>query len=234
MIKLILVLLVVGFLFAPMGMVLGILDNLSFSVFGIPLWGLIILGLLFFLFFLPRSKKKTIGEKSTNQKIMEGVVTAAVARAIRELRRVVGSVGFRRWCCGWTQLPSRTARHCRRPAPPWQKVRCRGCSSRLRGEGARSWSCGCGAHVPLGPWIRRPHRRRWLGATTRTARCASDSRDEPERLRRLADADSLAPRQRESVSLDPVTEGHEAVGLDGQRQLGPHQFTFGQRRPGGG
>jgi hypothetical protein len=82
MIKLILVLLVVGFLFLPMPMVLGIFDNLSFSVFGILLWGLIILGLLFFLLFLPRNKKKTIGKKSTNKKIMEGVVIAAVARKL--------------------------------------------------------------------------------------------------------------------------------------------------------
>ena len=82
MIKLILVLLVVGFLFAPMGMVLGILDNLSFSVFGIPLWGLIILGLLFFLFFLPRSKKKTNGKKSTNKKIMEGAALAVLAHKL--------------------------------------------------------------------------------------------------------------------------------------------------------
>ena len=79
----ILALLVVGFLYTPLRTLIPITKSiwevLSFSVFGIPLWGLIILGLLF---FLPRSKKKTIDKKSTNQKIMEGVAIAAVARKL--------------------------------------------------------------------------------------------------------------------------------------------------------
>ena len=66
-----------GFLFMPLKWVREIWEVLSFSVFGIPLWGLTILG----LFFLrPRSKMKTVGTKSTNQKVMEGVALAALAK----------------------------------------------------------------------------------------------------------------------------------------------------------
>lgn len=79
----ILALLVVGFLYTPLSTLIPITKSiwevLSFSVFGIPLWGLIILGLLF---FLPRSKKKTIGKKSTNQKIMEGAALAVLAHKL--------------------------------------------------------------------------------------------------------------------------------------------------------
>jgi hypothetical protein len=66
-------------LFLPFTLLKALLSVLSFSIFGIPLWGFLIFGLFI---FLPRSKKKTNGEKSTNQKIMEWVVTAAVARTI--------------------------------------------------------------------------------------------------------------------------------------------------------
>ena len=66
----------VGVLFAPLSWVKEIWEILSISIFGIPLWIFVFLGLFF---FIPRVKKKIISEKSTNQKIMEGVVTAAVA-----------------------------------------------------------------------------------------------------------------------------------------------------------
>ena len=68
-----------GFLFMPLKWVREIWEVLSFSVFGIPLWGLTILG----LFFLrPRSKMKTVGTKPTNQKIMEGAALAALAHKL--------------------------------------------------------------------------------------------------------------------------------------------------------
>ena len=66
-------------LFLPFTLLKPLLSVLSFSIFGIPLWGFLIFGLFI---FLPRSKKKTNGKKSTNQKIMEGAALAVLAHKL--------------------------------------------------------------------------------------------------------------------------------------------------------
>tara|TARA_B100000315_G_scaffold235385_1_gene250284 strand:+ start:216 stop:638 length:423 start_codon:yes stop_codon:yes gene_type:complete len=60
------IVLLLGFLLMPKEWLPGIWEALSFPIFGIPLWGLTILGLLF---LLARNKMKTVGKKSTNQKV---------------------------------------------------------------------------------------------------------------------------------------------------------------------